>query len=163
MNNAYNYSYIYLNFTLVLKEKRKLLVCTFLWGNKLIVLGLMKSLLNICNNNCKHCSSNSSWQNVHLNFMNLLLNQLCATLIAYGFSLSPPLWVSYKLSDFDASMFPQYSQPFLVQSLFTLKPSFFLILMYLMYIISISLWNYLNKEYILTVLRKFLSIFQISL
>ena len=34
-------------------------------------------------------------------------NQFFATLIAYSFSLSPPLEVSYKLSDFDAGMFPQ--------------------------------------------------------
>ena len=30
-----------------------------------------KSLLNICNYDCKHCSSNSSLQNLHLIFMNL--------------------------------------------------------------------------------------------
>ena len=32
--------------------------------------------------------------------------QFVATGITYGFSLSPPLELSYKLSDFDASMFP---------------------------------------------------------
>ena len=35
-----------------------------------------------------------------------VLFQFVATLTAYGFSLSPPLEVSYKLSDFDAGMFP---------------------------------------------------------
>ena len=34
----------------------------------------MNLLLHICNYNCKHCSSNSSLQNLHLIFMNLLLN-----------------------------------------------------------------------------------------
>ena len=43
--------------------------------NKLIIVyGFMNSLLNLCNYNCKHCSSNSSLQNLHLIFMNLLLD-----------------------------------------------------------------------------------------
>ena len=35
--------------------------------------------------------------------------QFVDTGITYGFSLSPPLELSYKLSDFDASMFPPIS------------------------------------------------------
>ena len=35
----------------------------------------MNSLLNICNYDCKHCSSNSPLQNWHLIFMNLLLSK----------------------------------------------------------------------------------------
>ena len=38
----------------------------------------------------------------------LVHNEFFATPIAYGFSLSPPLEDGYKLSDFDAGMFPRF-------------------------------------------------------
>ena len=38
----------------------------------------------------------------------LVHTEFVATLLAYGFSLSPSLELSYKLSDFDAGMFPRY-------------------------------------------------------
>ena len=41
-----------------------------------------------------------------LNQVSIYTIQFVATLRAHGFSLSPPLELSYKLSDFDASMFP---------------------------------------------------------
>ena len=44
----------------------------------------------------------------------LLHNEFFATLIAYGYSFSPPLQLSYKLSDFDASM---YTRKFTVASI----------------------------------------------
>ena len=56
-------------------EHKVLIACNFLLENKLmVVFGFMNSILDVCNYNCKHCSSNSSLQNWHLIFMNLFIN-----------------------------------------------------------------------------------------
>ena len=67
---------------------------------------LLDNLQNVANDNDSESDLHQSNHNIDI----LTLFQYVATCILYGFSLSPPLSVSYKLSDFDASMFPPQNE-----------------------------------------------------